>query len=48
MKRKVVGHVGLNERDVNLVQVQSGSVEVVNHFTYFGFNISTEVDITVE
>ena len=26
MKRKVVGHVGLDERDVNSVQVQSGSV----------------------
>ena len=40
--------MGLDKYNVNPVQVQSGSVEVVNHFTYFGFNISREVDITVE
>ena len=48
MKGKVVGHVGLDEHDVHSVQVQSGYVEAVSHSTYFGFNISREVDITVE
>ena len=32
-KRKVIGHEGLDDTDMNSVQVESGSVEVVNHFT---------------
>ena len=47
-KWKVVGYAGLDERDLNSVQVVSGLVEVVNYFIYFGSNISREVDITVE
>ena len=35
-KGKVEGHAGLDKHDVNSVQVESGSVEVVNHFAYFG------------
>ena len=34
--------------DMNSVWVESGSVEVVNHFTYAGSNISREGDLTVE
>ena len=33
-KGMVVGHEGLNETDINSVQVESGPGEVVNHFTY--------------
>ena len=33
-KGMVVGHEGLDDTDMNSVQVESGSVEVVSHFTY--------------
>ena len=48
MKGMVVDYEGLDESDINSVRVESGSVEVVNHFTYLGSNISREGDLTVE
>ena len=47
-ERKVVGHDGLDDTDMNSVQVKSGSVEVVSHFTYLGSSTSREGVITVE
>ena len=44
----VVNNEELNESDMNSVRVESGSVEVVNHFIYLGSNISREADLTVE
>ena len=46
-KRMVVGE-GLNESDVRPVQVEGGSVDVVQDFTYLGANISRDREITNE
>ena len=43
----VVGE-GLNESDVRPVQVEGGSVDVVQDFTYLGANISRDGEITSE
>ena len=43
-------HMGMhcNLHCVTVVQVESGSVDVVNHFMYLSSSISREGDITVE
>ena len=46
-KGMVVGE-GLNESDVRPVQVEGGSVDVVQDFTYLGANISRDGEITSE
>ena len=46
-KGMVVGE-GLNEIDVRPVQVEGGSVDVVQDFTYLGANISRDGEITSE
>ena len=46
-KGMVVGE-GLNESDVRPVQVEGGSVDVVQDFTYLGANISRDGEITNE
>ena len=46
-KGMVVGEV-LNESDVRPVQVEGGSVDVVQDFTYLGANISRDGEITSE
>ena len=46
-KGMVVGE-GLNESDVGPVQVESGSVDIVQDFTYLGANISRDGEITSE
>ena len=48
---KIIGMIageGLNEGDVRLVQVEGGSVDVVQDFTYLGANISRDGEITSE
>ena len=44
----VVNYEELDASDMNSVRLESGSVKIVNHFTYLGSNISREGDITVE
>ena len=39
---------GLNESDVRPVQVEGGSVDVVQEFTYLGANILTDGEIVSE
>ena len=46
-KRMVIGEE-LNESDVRPVQVEGGSVDVVQDFTYLGANISRHGEITSE
>ena len=49
--KKIIGMIageGLNEGDVRLVQVEGGSVDVVQDFTYLGANISRDGEITSE
>ena len=46
-KGMVVGE-GLDEHNTSSVQVEGGTVEVVSHFTYLGFNISKDGEVTVE
>ena len=46
-KGMVAGQI-LHERDVRPVQVEGGSVDVVNHFTYLGANISRDGEVTME
>ena len=46
-KGMIVGE-GLNESDVRPVQVEGGSVDVVQDFTYLGANISRDGKITSE
>ena len=43
----VVGE-GLDEHNTSSVQVEGGTVDVVNHFTYLGSNISRDGKVTVE
>ena len=43
----VVGE-GLDEHIMSSVQVEGGTVEVVNHFTYLVSNISRDVEVRVE
>ena len=46
-KGMVAGQI-LDERDVRPVQVEGSSVDVVNHFTYLGANISRDGEVTME
>ena len=46
-KGMVIGE-GLNESDVRPVQVEGGSVDIVQDFTYLGANISRDGEITSE
>ena len=46
-KGMVVGE-GLDEHNTSSVQMEGSTVEVVNHFTYLGSNISRDGEVTVE
>ena len=46
-KGMIVGE-GLNDRDVRPVQVEGGSMDVVQDFAYLSANISRDGDITSE
>ena len=46
-KGMVVGE-GLYEHNTSSVQVEGGTVEVMNHFTYLDSNISRDGEVTVE
>ena len=46
--KEMVVEEGLDERNTSSVQVEGGTVEVVSHFTYLGFNISKDGEVTVE
>ena len=47
MKGMVVGE-GLDKHNTSSVQVEDGTVEVGNQFTYLGSNISRDEEVTVE
>ena len=46
--KEMVVREGLDEHNTSSVQVEGGTVEIVNHFTYLGSNILRDGEVTVE